>query len=358
MALNDHPSTLWCLWNALRGLNNTFLTKAQVPVPDLKGKWIIITGSNNGIGFEVAKSFAEAGANLILGCRDPPAWERHPNTAVEMCKESAHLAGHTTTTIEGWEINMDDLDSVDAFGKRWLVTGRPLDILCNNAGMSPTASTKPVLTTDGLEILHQVNFASHVLLTLWLLESLAQSPEPRIICTTSCVHFTGKFDLEHFNGEDGMAGHHYSNNKLYLQTWLVELQNRLLCHTKYKHITVNGVHPGYVNSGIWNVPRSEVRDTWLDPRSILLKPLAAIFGITPEQGSRAIVYVATSPEFGPNPDVQGVGMIGGKGGGHYINRIWEAEAMPQCTDAEARLAVWEKVGAEVRLADRGLGQLI
>ncbi|KAL4920619.1 hypothetical protein BDW62DRAFT_215881 [Aspergillus aurantiobrunneus] len=352
-----HPSALWCLWNALRGTNSTFLTPAHVPVPDLTGKWIVVTGSNNGIGFEAAKSFALAGANLVLACRDPPAWELHPAAAVESCRALAHSSGHETT-IEWWEVDMADLSSVEDFAQRWIATGRPLDILCNNAGMSPTASDKPVLTTDGLELLHQVNFVSHVLLTLRLLDSLSKSPEPRVVCTTSCFHFLGSFDLDHFNGEDGMAGDPYGNNKLYFQTWLSELQRRLILNDKYKHITVNGVNPGYVNTGIWNNPRPDIRETCLHMALAFFKALAALLAVTPEQGSKAVLYAATSAEFGPNPDVQGLGLLGGKGGGHYINRIWKAEAMPHCTDEEARLAVWKKVGDELRLHERGLSDSI
>ncbi|KAL4930996.1 uncharacterized protein BDV17DRAFT_30208 [Aspergillus undulatus] len=348
------PSALWCAWNGLRGTNSTFL---DVPVPDLTGKWIIITGSNNGIGLEAAKTFAKAGANIILGCREPPPWETHPNAAVGQCRELAQAAGHTST-VEWWEINMADLSSVEAFADRWLSTGRALDTLCNNAGMGPTVSNRAVLTPDGLEVLHQVNFASHVLLTIRLLDSLAQSPEPRIICTTSCFHWLGRFDIDHFNGEEGMTGNSYGNNKLYFQAWVSELQRRLLLSEKYKRITVNGVNPGYVSTGIWTNPRPDVGENWGTLGYKLFNLLASLIATTPQQGSQGIVYAATSPEFGPNPDVQGIGVLGGKGGGHYINRIWEAEAMPHCTDDEARLAVWDKVAAELQLGMRGLGRWI
>ncbi|KAL2862671.1 uncharacterized protein BJX67DRAFT_391110 [Aspergillus lucknowensis] len=342
------PPRWWCLWNALRGTNNTTITTAQVPVPELTGKWIIITGSNNGIGFEAAKTFATAGANLILACRDPPARERHPNAAVAECKELANSAGHEPT-IEWWEIDMADLSTVEAFAARWLATKRPLDILCNNAGISPPATD--VRTKDGFALVHQVNFLSHVLLTLRLVESLAMSTEPRVVCTTSCFHFLGRFDMEHFNAGEGMLGDPYGNNKLFFQMWLVELQHRFLRSASYRHITVNGIHPGYVYSGIWDNPRPDAGWTLRFP---LLKYLASWLAITPEQGSRAIVYAATSAEFAPNPDVQGVGVIGGKGGGHYINRIWEAEAMPYCYDEEARLEVWGRVAEELNLAERGV----
>ncbi|KAL4971427.1 hypothetical protein BDW66DRAFT_146156 [Aspergillus desertorum] len=354
----QHPSIWWYGWNTLRGANPVFLTPNDVPVPDLSGKWIIITGSNNGIGLEAAKTFASAGANLILGCREPPPRETHPAAAVEECQKLARTNGHTGSVIEWWEVDMADLRTVDAFAQRWLETGRALDILCNNAGMGLPPSEKPKLTTDGLEILHQVNFTSHVLLTLRLLDSLAKAPEPRIVCTTSCFHFRGRLDLDHFNREPGMAGDSYANNKLYYQIWLTELHHRLLAKPRYRHITINGIHPGYVNSGIWNNPLPEIKETWINAAYKFWKFVASILAITPQQGSLAIVYAATSAEFGPDPATQGAGAVGGKGGGHYINRIWEATAMPHCSDAECRRAVWDKVSEELGLERRGLAHLV
>ena len=99
---------------------------------------------------------------------------------------------------------MADLASVETFAKRWNDTGRPLDILCNNAGMgsSPGGKAGKVFKTkDGFEIIHQVNFLSHVVLTLSILESIKAAKEPRIVCTTSCFHYPGIYDLGDFNGE-------------------------------------------------------------------------------------------------------------------------------------------------------------
>ena len=141
------------LLQALRGTNTTFLTDRHVPGSDLRGKWVIISGSNNGIGLEAAKSFAAWGANLILACRDPPSWEQHPMAAVEQCKEIAVAKGHSST-VEWWEVDMADLNSVENFCRRWLESDRALDILCNNAGMPPAEKTH--MTKDGFQVLHQV----------------------------------------------------------------------------------------------------------------------------------------------------------------------------------------------------------
>ncbi|KAJ6113808.1 hypothetical protein N7523_007125 [Penicillium sp. IBT 18751x] len=333
----------------LRGTNNTFLTEQHVPGTDLTGKWIIISGSNNGVGFEAAKSFAAWGANLILACREPPAWELHPSAAVKECKKIAEAHGHSST-IEWWEIDMADLNSVEIFCRRWLETDRALDILCNNAGLAATANNNLMMTKDGFQLVHQVNFLSHVLLTLRLLPSLARSSEPRIICSTSCLHHLGYFDLEHFNSGPEMKGNPYANNKLYFQIWVTELQSRLLKHPEYLHITINGLHPGFVASGIWKNLESRLGP---GPRSVL-EFLLQYVAISSQQGSLAITHAATSPEFGPNPKKQGVGAENGKGGGLYINRIWEAPPQWHCHDPDSRSKLWLKLDEELHLGEKGL----
>lgn len=150
-------SGLYDLLQAARGANITFLTDQHVPGANLTGKWIIITGSNNGVGFEAAKSFASWGANLILACREPPAWELHPTAAVNECKELAAAHGHEST-IEWWQVDMADLSSVDAFCQRWLQCDRALDILCNNAGLAESTKQNR-MTKDGFQLVHQVRLS-------------------------------------------------------------------------------------------------------------------------------------------------------------------------------------------------------
>lgn len=81
---------------------------------------------------------------------------------------------------------------------------------------------------------------------------------------------------------------------------------------------------------------------------------ASKIGISPQQGSLALLHVATSLDAGPDPRAQGVGKEGGGGGGRYFNRIWEDEAMPHCRDADCRSRVWRKVNDELGLEEKGL----
>lgn len=347
------PTKSWVRTQTRKGSKSTHV---KIPDADLTGKWVIISGSNNGIGREAALQMATWGANIILACRQLPPKSRE--TPAETVKwdaiTRARIAGHKDSIIEWWELDMADLASVESFAKRWLATERPLDILCNNAGMGSSPGFNKVFKTkDGFEIIHQVNFLSHALLTMRLLPSLKAAKEPRVICTTSCFHYPGIFDIPNWNGENGKTGQggvqFYMNNKLYFQTWLTELQYRLLQHDEYKHITVNGVHPGYVNSGVWNLNGS--------PRPIqegAVKLLAWLLAINPQQGSLCITNAATSVDAGPDPAVQGVGVQGGKGGGRYFNRVWEEVPMPHTKDRDCRVRVWRAAAEELKLQEKGL----
>lgn len=147
------PSRFWTHYKAWLGSNWTYLT---IPDVDLTGKWVIISGSNNGIGREAAIRFASWGANLILACRDPPPKETHPTVVVKECAEAAKKNGKTIV-VEWWELDMTDLAGVEKFAARWLETGRALDILCNNAGLGSSPGGETVMKTkDDFEIVHQV----------------------------------------------------------------------------------------------------------------------------------------------------------------------------------------------------------
>jgi len=146
-----------------------------------------------------------------------------------------------------------------------------------------------------------------------------------------------------------MKGSDYQNCKLYFQMWITELQSRFLKHPEYLHITINGVHPGFVASGIWDILKN---DNGIAER--ILNFLLRFVAITSQQGSFAITNAATNPVFGPDPKTQGVGQAVGRGGGKYINRIWEAVPKAHCDDPEARSKVWRKLDEELHLEEKGL----
>ncbi|KAI7535579.1 hypothetical protein KC331_g11952 [Hortaea werneckii] len=371
-----NPSWLWRIRKLLQGGNHQPLTREEVPHRNLSGKWILITGSNNGIGRSAAHFFAECGANLVLACRpNPPPHETRPEKVMAECKARGPETAAEDQSIEIWDVDSSQLSSVVALAERWRATERGLDVLCNNAWISSSFYTGAApsgvegkeaegawmrRTEDGFELVHQINFLAHCLLTFLLLPCLAQTPDPRIVCTTSNLQFFASVDaLEHFDSGGLSSGDSlYGNNKLFLQIWISELQNRLdrAEEEGYRRIRIDGVHPGTADTGIWHrqdtaVDRSGVNGWLKKLPDRAFKWLASFSIISPEQGAYAIVNAAIKAreEVGEER-AEGVG----GGGGKYFNRIWETEPMPHCSDPRTREFVWRKTLEELRAYDQDL----
>jgi NAD(P)-dependent dehydrogenase (short-subunit alcohol dehydrogenase family) len=134
----QEPSQQWINQQSRNGVTGE---RVEAPEADLTGKWIIVTGGNSGIGREAALQLAAFGANVFIAAReDSPAHEPHPSQVVEELQERAKQNGHPNSEMGWYHVDYADLESVEAFAKQWLDTGRPLDALANNVFNSPYAS--------------------------------------------------------------------------------------------------------------------------------------------------------------------------------------------------------------------------
>jgi len=90
----------------------------------VKGKVAVVTGAASGIGYAIAKSFAEAGANCVIADIDPGSGERARAELAALGPACEFVATNVSDAAQVRRL-MDV--AIDKFGR--------LDILVNNAGL-------------------------------------------------------------------------------------------------------------------------------------------------------------------------------------------------------------------------------
>lgn len=159
----------------------------------IKDQICIITGSNTGIGFEIAKALAARGGRIILACKDMNAAEK----AASIIKRELGCrttAGAAKFFVEARYLDLRSFDSVVRFARNICAEFEHIDVLVNNAGVifQPTNT----LTVDGYEIHLQVNYLSHFLLTQLLLPHLRKAVNGRVINVSAHAHAAAKIDFD------------------------------------------------------------------------------------------------------------------------------------------------------------------
>ena len=163
---------LLCLW-ALSGCGND---EAPAPTEESHPSVVLITGSTDGLGRELALRAAATGAHVIIHGRN----EARANEVAEAIRSEG--AGSAS-------IHLADFASLDAV--REMATAiradyERLDLLVNNAGVGPgEPGHERVVTGDGHELRMQVNYLAGYLLTRELLPLLEAGAPSRIVSVAS-----------------------------------------------------------------------------------------------------------------------------------------------------------------------------
>lgn len=186
-------------------------------IPDLSGKTALVTGANTGIGFETALALYEAGAHVILACRDI----QKATAALQKIQEHSSKG-----SLETGQLDLSDLMAVKIYAQDFLQQHTQLDIMINNAGiMIPPASK----TKDGYELQFGVNFLGHFALTGYLYPLLKATPKARIVTVSSMAYLNGVIDFANLQSEISYdAMREYCQSKLADLILSVELQRRIV----------------------------------------------------------------------------------------------------------------------------------
>jgi NAD(P)-dependent dehydrogenase (short-subunit alcohol dehydrogenase family) len=242
----------------------------------MQGKFVVITGSNAGIGKETAVGVASLGATVVLACRNQ---EKAEAAAADIRSRSGNPDIHIVP------LDLADLGSVQAAAADILGRWDKIEVLINNAG---GVWSEREVTAQGIERTFAVNHLGHFYLTRLLLDRITQSAPARIINLTSVGHHMAwrgmRFDdLQSMKRYASMEA--YGRSKLANILFTRQLAKRL----DGSGVTVNAVHPGPVRTQFG-------MDGDLKGLMGLGNQFIRPFEISAKAGAKTSIYLATSPD--------------------------------------------------------------
>src|SRR6266571_589846 len=281
---------------------------------NMQGKVCMVTGATSGIGKATALGLAQIGATVVMVARDPARGEIAQN---EIKTKSGNNA------IDLLLADLSSQQSIRQLAENFQQRYTQLHVLINNAGTIRLTRRE---TVDGLEMTFAVNHLAPFLLTNLLLDVLKANAPARIVNVSSSAHEAGYIKMD-----DLQTKKHYrlmrvyGQSKLALMLFTYELARRL----EGTGVTANCLHPGFVatnigQSGLGPVGRA------------VAKFIVSRLGISPEEGAKTSIYLASSP------DVEGVT-------GKYFVQSIPQRSVPISYDESLQQQLWEESARLVNL---------
>ncbi len=281
----------------------------------LKGKRVIITGANSGIGYETVKELADQGAHVVMAVRSKEKGQK----AME-----ALIADHPDRSIELMTLDLADLKSIHQFVDMYCAQFDSLDLLINNAGVMIPPYSK---TKDGFELQFGSNHLGHFALTGLLLPVLKKTKHSRVVTLSSLAHRGAAIYFDNLDGSKGYKGFKfYGQSKLANLLFSKELDQRL----KASGIETLSIasHPGVSSTNLFKMGGK------------LGKRLMNLFFQPASMGALPSIYAATEPS------LNGGEYIGPDGRGqrrgyptieHPAKGVYDEETMKKLWDVSEEL---------------------
>lgn len=243
-------------------------------ISNQKGKIVIVTGGNTGISYETALALYQAGANVIVACRDKDKAEKAIN---EM------EFGEGTGTLEVGILDLASLASVRQFAETFIEQHKQLHLLINNVGVATPPASK---TSEGYELQFGVNFLGHFALTGLLYPLLQATQGSRIITLSSNGYQSAVVDFDNLKSEkDYDPLREYRQSKLANLIFSIELDRRI--KAKGHHVLSLAAQPGANNTELTR---------HLSDEEIAIGKQRLGESMEPWQGALSSLYSAVSSE--------------------------------------------------------------
>ncbi|MFC3704782.1 3-oxoacyl-[acyl-carrier-protein] reductase [Devosia honganensis] len=200
---------------------------------DLNGKRALVTGASGGIGREIAKALAAAGATVALS-----------GTRVGALEDTAGEIGRDCPILPA---NLARLDEVDKLVPAAEAAMGGLDILVNNAGMTRDNLFMRMKDEEWDDVI-AVNLTAAFHLNRAVLRTMMKQRWGRIIGISSVV---------------GVMGNPGQGNYAASKAGLIGMNKALAHEVASRNITVNSIAPGFIASAMTDELNDKQRDAIL-----------------------------------------------------------------------------------------------
>lgn len=192
----------------------------------LSGKTALVTGGGGGLGAVISTALAAEGAHVLVV-------DRLGNAAADVVKSITESGG----SAEGHALDIADREAVRAFGARVLEQHERLDVLVNNAGVSPRIRESDPEVAEKWDQVLDVNLTGQYDVTVALLPGLRHQGAS-VVFLSSIAGFTAP-----------RSSAAYGATKAGVRS-MVQYFARLLGPTGGR---CNGLAPGRMKSGLMTV---------------------------------------------------------------------------------------------------------
>ena len=201
---------------------------------EIPGKVALVTGGTRGIGLEIVKALAGAGAKVALCARDGAKAEQ--------------TAGEVGEGSRGYACDVSVSSQVEAFAKAVDKDFGQIDILVNNAGFTRDNLLFLLSETDWDAVM-DTNLKGTFLMTKYAARGMLKRRWGRVINITSVVGL---------NGNKGQSN--YSASKAGIIGFTKSVAKELAS----RNVLVNAVAPGFVETELTDGISPDARKYFLD----------------------------------------------------------------------------------------------
>jgi NAD(P)-dependent dehydrogenase (short-subunit alcohol dehydrogenase family) len=298
-------------------------TKANIDISSLRGKLALVTGASDGLGLEIARRLALAGAEVIMPVRNPQKGAAAVDGIAAVAPDSL---------VSTRALDLASLRSVHELGEVLLGEGRPINIWVNNAGVMIPPSRHE--SEDGFELQFATNFLGHFALVGHALP-LLKAGHAHMTTMSSLGSRNGKIDFDDLqSSKKYKPWPAYNQSKLALTLFAREFAHRSAA--RQWGVRSNVAHPGLTVTNLQGSGPNLGRDS----RSALSRTfpwLGRHFPSVVQQvdtGTLPALYAATSP------DAENDAFYGPGGRGHFTGPPVAQKYYPSAENFDEAKQLW------------------